>query len=241
LSYGETIINKNPNIDFSQNPYLECSSPHKLKMVREYFRGGFPKDCGWAVSDDDGSTEEDPEDDVDEDSIPTPQDDVEEDDVDEVTAPEDHEDEMKGEEGPSIGVPLYASAPSSTGKRDHEDEGFPAFLKKARLERATLGFLVEPSNNKVKKNSAPSYTGLRDHGDEGFPAFLKKAVGLDIMDLPLFKELPFKKSRRGLDQIELPKGCEDWNMAFNVAMDYVDCPLCSGWYVECPTCGRHLE
>ena len=194
-------------------------------MVREYFsmRGGAPKDCGCAVSVDEVSSEDDaaveemvpaPQEDVDEDSIPTPQDDSDKvttvDDVEEVPA-------CKGDdEGPTIDVPLFVITPSCTGKRDHEEDCFPPFLKKACLQGHTLEFIVDPIYNVGRHKSHP---------------------GSDLIELPLFKELPFKRSLHGLDQIELPVGCHDWEMAFNVAMWYVDCPICLG-YVVCETCGR---
>jgi hypothetical protein len=191
-------------------------------MVREYFawRGGFPKDCGWAVDSSEEDTDDDsgtaPEDDVDED-FPTPEDEVLDeappiDDADEIPAPEDEEEERPEVEGPTIGVPLFASVPAYTCKRVHEDEGYPNFLKKARLQACTLEFIVDSDYDKEFKRG----------------------------QFPMFQELPFKRSTRGLDQIELPVGCTDWEMAFNVAMEYVDCPLCFG-YGECSTCGGRFD
>ena len=196
-------------------------------MVRQYLsvRDGAPTDRGCAVSVDEVSSEEDdaveeplpaPEEDVDEDSIPTPEDEVDDDstvvEVDEFTV------RTGDDEGPTIGVPLYASAPGCTGKRDHEDDGYPLFLKKARIGGGTLEFIVDPDYDR-DKNKSPS--------------------GFDVMDLPLFKDLPFKRSQIAFEQDQLPVGCDDWDMSFNVAMWYVDCPLCLG-YVVCDTCGQFV-
>ena len=111
-------------------------------MVREYFPGGFPLDCGIDLEGEpfyDDEEDEEPDEEVPIDAYLLPPQ-VDEDDADEVPAPQDDADdtpapEAKKEEptwlGPTSGVPLFASAP----KRSHEDSSEPSVVKKARVDK----------------------------------------------------------------------------------------------------------
>jgi hypothetical protein len=157
-------------------------------MVREIFPGGFPADCGWAVSSDD-------EDDADESPAP------EEYDADESPALDQNVDEKTV--GPTDGVPLFASTSTDSLKRSHDDDVIHPSLKKARVG-PVLHITVEPLRMIIKTCSQVD-------------------------------ENTTSTGRVALDQRDLPAGCLDWNMAFNVAMGYVDCPLCIG-HTVCRIC-----
>ena len=115
-------------------------------MVREYFPGGFPLDCGVAIEGEPFYEDEEdeelhqevpidayllpPQDDLDDllasqddaDDLPAPQDDL-----DDLPAPQANKEEPT-EQGPTDGVPLFASTP----KRSHDDSGKPPMVRLVR-------------------------------------------------------------------------------------------------------------
>ena len=120
---------------------------------------------------------------------------------------------------------MFASVPDQGD--DVDDFSTPEDVKKESSK-------VDPTE-RGPTNAVPFYKRVQE--EDGYPPFLKKARLGGTFEIQL---APFKRSPVPLENIALPWGCSDWDMAFNVAMWYVDCPVCLGYEV-CETCGRGDE